>query len=165
MLADGRRQVVGLQFAPDLLGRLYGGESTVSAEAATSVELCSVPRPALETMIAESPALGQRLIRQTLRELDEARDWMVTLGRKTAGEKVASALWLIAAHADPSSEPHDGMMVELPLSRGDLADLLGLTIETVSRELTKLRERGVIEGSNARTMTLLAAQELRAAAG
>src|SRR5690606_22590979 len=85
MLEDGRQQVVGLQFAPDFLGRLYGEQSRITAEAASEVELCTVPRDALEKLVTEHPALERRLLEQTLRELDDARDWMVTLGRKTAG--------------------------------------------------------------------------------
>jgi CRP/FNR family transcriptional regulator len=143
-LEDGRRQLVGLQFAPDFLGRLFSTESSVTAEAASDVELCVVPRPALERMVAENPALEHRLMQQTLRELDEARDWMVTLGRKTAVEKVASFLLLIASHANPDRKEGAPVSFDLPLSRGDIADFLGVTIETVSRQFTKLKSDGVI---------------------
>src|SRR6476620_5272359 len=88
-MADGRQQIVGLQFAPDFLGRPFKAESTVTAQAATEVDLCSFPRGALERMMDQQPGLEQRLLRQTLNELDQARDWMVTLGRKSAAEKVA----------------------------------------------------------------------------
>ena len=82
---------------------------------------------------------------QTLRELDEAREWMVTLGRKTAAEKVASFLYLIATHLDPSADSEQkGRKFILPLTRGDVADFLGLTIETVSRQLSRLRAEKVI---------------------
>jgi CRP/FNR family transcriptional regulator len=128
-MADGRQQIVGLQFAPDFLGRLYGKESAVTAEAASEVDLCRVPRAALEKLVADNPALERRLMQQTLRELDEARDWMVTLGRKTASEKVASFLYLIATHLDPASGSRRAF--DLPLTRADIADFLGLTIETV----------------------------------
>ncbi len=83
-LSDGRQQIVGLQFAPDFLGRPFRSESTLNAEAATDVTLCSFPKDAIERMMRESPELERRLYRQALNELDEARDWMVTLGRKTA---------------------------------------------------------------------------------
>ena len=143
-LEDGRQQVVGLQFAPDFLGRLFGHENVTNAQAASSVELCVVPRPALERMMASNPALERRLLRQTLRELDEARDWMVTLGRKSANEKVASFLLLIATHLDPAGEPGNSAQFDLPLTRADIGDFLGLTIETVSRQMSKLRQAGVI---------------------
>ncbi len=164
VLEDGRQQLVGLQFAPDFLGRLFGRESVLSAEAASTVDLCVIPVPALERMIAKTPALEHRLMQQTLRELDEAREWMVTLGRKTAQEKVASFLQLIAMHADPSADA-DGISFELPLSRADIADFLGLTIETVSRQLTKLRQSGVISISNNRMVEVPDLEALRAMCG
>jgi CRP/FNR family transcriptional regulator len=164
-LEDGRQQVVGLQFAPDFVGRLFGNESRVTAEAASEVELCIVPRPALERMIAETPALEHRLMQQTLRELDEARDWLLTLGRKSAGERVASFLLLIAMHADPDRDDGAPVRFELPLTRGDIADYLGLTIETVSRQLTKLKSDGVIRIEGLRDVEVLDIERLRERAG
>jgi CRP/FNR family transcriptional regulator, anaerobic regulatory protein len=164
-LEDGRQQVVGLQFAPDFLGRLFGQESNVTAEAASDVELCVVPRPALERMIAEAPALEHRLMQQTLRELDEARDWMVTLGRKTATEKVASFLLLIATHADPDRDEGEVIRFDLPLSRSDIGDFLGLTMETVSRQLTKLKTSGAIRSEGLRGIEVPHLDRLREMAG
>jgi CRP/FNR family transcriptional regulator, anaerobic regulatory protein len=164
-LEDGRQQVVGLQFAPDFLGRLFTTESAVTAEAASDVELCVVPRIALERMIAETPALGPRLMQQTLRELDDARDWMVTLGRKSASEKVASFLLLVAMHADPEREDDAPTRFELPLTRGDIADFLALTIETVSRQLSKLKADGVIRLEGLRGVEVKSLDRLRGLAG
>lgn len=150
-LSDGRQQIVGLQFAPDFVGRPFKEESALNAEAATDVSLCSFPKAAIERMMRESPGLERRLLRQTLKELDEARDWMVTLGRKSAAEKVASFLLLIARNIDPAADPdREVAEFELPLTRADIADYLGLTIETVSRQLTKLRADGVIDIRNNR---------------
>lgn len=143
MMSDGRQQIVGLQFAPDFLGRPFRIDSGISADAATDVNVCSFPKAAIERMIKEAPELEHRLLEQTLKELDEARDWMLTLGRKTACEKVASFLYLIATHINPETDP-DSVSFELPLTRSDIADFLGLTIETVSRQLTKLRKEQVI---------------------
>lgn len=146
VMADGRQQIVGLQFAPDFLGRPFEAESAVTAEAATDVQLCSFPRGTLERMIAEQPGLEHRLLRQTLKELDQARDWMVTLGRKTAAEKVASFVLMIARNFDPADASGNGdVAFDLPLSRAEIADFLGLTIETVSRQLTRLHGDGVIK--------------------
>lgn len=151
MLADGRQQLVGLQFAPDFLGRPFSNESPVTAEAASVVEACRFPKSTLENLILHNPDLERRLLDQTLKELDEARDWMVTLGRKTASEKVASFLYLIATHIDPlrSATMHKAAF-DLPLTRADIADFLGLTVETVSRQLTRLRTEGIIEITNNR---------------
>jgi CRP/FNR family transcriptional regulator len=164
VLEDGRQQVVGLQFAPDLLGRPFAAESRVSAETASDVELCMIPKPALEALMRESGALEHRVMMQALRELDEARDWMVTLGRKTAGEKVASFLYLIATHIDPT-ENEALATFDLPLSRADIADFLGLTIETVSRQLSKLKADKVIEITNYRHVTVSDLTQLRLRCG
>lgn len=146
MLSDGRQQVVGLQFAPDFLGRPFSEENQVNAEAASDVELCRFPKGTMEALIRDHPDLERRLLEQTLKELDEARDWMVTLGRKTAAEKVASFLYLIAVHVDPDiGETSMETRFSLPLTRADIADFLGLTVETVSRQLTRLRTDKVIE--------------------
>ena len=153
-LSDGRQQIVGLQFAPDFLGRPFKSESDVRAEAATGVSLCSFPKATVERMMKEAPALEQRLLRQTLKELDEAREWMVTLGRKTAAEKVANFLLLIARNIDPAAPSDRKVKFNLPLIRADIADFLGLTIETVSRQLTKLRAEGIIQIENNRTITV-----------
>lgn len=150
-LSDGRQQIVGLQFAPDFLGRPFKAESDLNAEAATDVSLCAFPRASVERMIRASPELERRLYLQALKELDEARDWMVTLGRKTAGEKIASFLLMIARNIEPAAGT-DRMSArfDLPLTRADIADFLGLTIETVSRQLTRLRADKVIAIENNR---------------
>ncbi|HEV2507234.1 MAG TPA: Crp/Fnr family transcriptional regulator [Mesorhizobium sp.] len=165
-LSDGRQQIVGLQFAPDFLGRPFKSESAVNAEAATNVSLCSFPKAAIERMMKQSPELENRLLRQTLKELDEARDWMLTLGRKTAAEKVASFLLLIANHIDPTlDDGEETVTFDLPLTRTDIADFLGLTIETVSRQFTKLRADGVISIENNRHITVARRERLEARAG
>lgn len=163
-LEDGRQQIVGLQFAPDFLGRLNAEENAVSAEAASHVNLCRVPKAALERMVKSNPALAERLMAQTLRELDEAREWMVTLGRKTAAEKVASFLLLIATHLDPEAEG-DSRRFDLPLSRADIADFLGLTIETVSRQLSRLKTDGIVSIVANRHIEVPRLSKLRACCG
>lgn len=165
-LSDGRQQIVGLQFAPDFLGRPFKTESKVSAQAATDVSLCSFPKAAMERMIKDQPGLEHRLLEQTLKELDEARDWMVTLGRRTAAEKVASFLLLIARNIDPTAGPErSSAAFDLPLTRADIADFLGLTIETVSRQLTKLRADNTIRIENNRRVIVDNLARLEARSG
>ncbi|QKC95499.1 Crp/Fnr family transcriptional regulator [Mesorhizobium sp. NZP2298] len=165
-LSDGRQQIVGLQFAPDFLGRPFQAESTLTAEAATNVELCSFPRQTLERMMKEHPDLEHRLLEQKLRELDQARDWMVALGRKTAAEKIASFLLMIARNIDPTAGPeHRAAAFDLPLSRAEIADFLGLTIETVSRQLTRLRGDNVIRIDNNRHIVVSDLARLAARSG
>ncbi|EHK52314.1 MULTISPECIES: Crp/Fnr family transcriptional regulator [Allomesorhizobium] len=154
-LSDGRQQIVGLRFAPDFLGRPFKVESAINAEAATTVSLCTFPKGAIERMMKESPELQNRLLKQTLNELDAAREWMVTLGRKTALEKVASFLLMIARNIDPAVDPAArSACFDLPLTRVDIADFLGLSDETVSRQFTRLRADGLIRIENKRYVTV-----------
>lgn len=163
MMADGRQQIVGLQFAPDFMGRPFLKESQISAEAAVDIEVCSMPKSVIDRMISETPDLEHKMHEQALKELDEARDWMLTLGRKTAQEKVASFLYMIAMHINP--EDRNKKQFDLPLTRADIADFLGLTIETVSRQMTKLRQDGIIRIENNRHVTCPDFERLRRAAG
>ncbi len=148
-LSDGRQQIVGLQFPPDFLGRIYAKESPYFAEAATDVELCAFPKDGFERMLRRYPDLEHRLFENTLDELDSAREWMLLLGRKTARERVASLLLMIARRASNVGCAHPPEIrlarFSLPLTRADLADYLGLTLETVSRQITNLKKQGVIE--------------------
>lgn len=165
LMPDGRQQIVGLQFAPDFLGRPSTPQPGFFTEAATNVRLCSFPKPVLERMIKESPEMEHRLHEQHMRELDEARDWMLTLGRKTAIEKVASFLLLIVSHIDPErNEDERHIEVELPLKRADIADFLGLTIETVSRQLTNLRKQGIIDINDRKSVEIISRSKLRTVA-
>ena len=164
MMSDGRQQIVGLQFAPHFIGRPFADESALAAEAATDIEICAVSKSALDRMAVHAPDLGHRLHNQALVELDEARDWMLTLGRKTAREKVASFLHLIATHSE--CDRHGGpLRFELPLSRQDIGDFLGLTIETVSRQMTKLRQEKVIHVEGNRNVTVHDLDRLAEVAG
>lgn len=163
LTADGRQQIVGLQFAPDFMGRPFSRQRDVTVEAATEVRVCSFPTGILDGLVRESPDLERKLHEQTLKELDEARDWMLTLGRKTASEKVASFLYMVALHADPETSARTGpLRFDIPLKRSDIADFLGLTIETVSRQMTKLRQTGVITLENNRTVSVMDMDRLRA---
>jgi CRP/FNR family transcriptional regulator len=164
LMSDGRQQIVGLQFAPDMVGRTFSSESTVAVEAATDVRLCSFPRSIIEELMSDAPELEHRLHLQKLKELDDARDWMLTLGRKSAVEKVASFLYLLATHADPENQVKGASVtIELPMKRSDIADFLGLTIETISRQLTNLRKRGLIDIQDRRTVTIASMERLEAA--
>ena len=149
MLADGRQQIVGLLFASDSLGRAFSDKQQTFAEAATDVELCCFPKKKFEQVLAGHPELEHALFEQVLTDLDLARDWMLALGRKSASEKMASFLLQMMHKTELTKCPHDRPSPNrptfvLPLTRGEIADYLGLTIETVSRNFTKLRVDGVI---------------------
>ena len=167
LLEDGRQQIVGLQFAPDFLGRPLKDSSAISADTATTVKLCSFPKHILEKMMQDVPELEHKLLEQTLEELDEARDWMVTLGRKSAQEKTASFLYMVATHTDPELDENEqeNITFDLPLTRSDIADFLGLTIETVSRQITRLRRDKIIEIEHNRHVMVPSLERLRARCG
>jgi len=168
MLPDGRQQIVGLQFAPDFVGRPFSQESALKAEAVTSTVLCTFPRNVLERMITDSPGLEHSLYLQALAELDDARDLLLTLGRKTARERVATFLLMIARHSPRQDEAGEGEIAaefELPLTRAEIADFLGLTIETVSRQLTKLKGSGVIRVEQNRRISVPEMELLEAETG
>ena len=148
VMADGRHQIVGLLFASDFVGRAFDGNWAFSAEAATDVELCSFDRKAFERVLGDYPELEHYLLVSTLDELDAARDWMLLLGSKSAEEKVASFLMFIAKRSrnrgrcsEPRQEPAS---FELPINRADMAAYLGTTVETVSRQITRLKTTNVI---------------------
>lgn len=166
LMADGRQQIVGLQFAPDFLGRPFLETNNVTAEASVTTRLCSFPKKVIDDFVSDVPEMEHILYEQSLRELDEARDWMLMLGRKSALEKVASFLLLILMNNDPERQNNTyPITIELPLKRGDIADFLGVTIETVSRQLTNLRKNGVIEIVDRKSVTINSAERLKSAAG
>ncbi len=163
-LGDGRQQIVGLQFPSDFLGRPYRPDTPYYAEAVTDVHLCTYERSKFEHLVKECPGFEHRLFENTLDELDAAREWMVLLGRKKAEERVASLLLMITrrmmsvgyktAHAETHPDPHAAATFDLPLSRAEIADFLGLTIETVSRQFTRLKVAGLIGLEGARTIVV-----------
>lgn len=165
LLADGRQQIVGLQFAPEFIGKPFGKISSVSIEAATSVEICVFPKADFERMLKVEPDFEHRLLEQTLLQLDEARNWMMTLGRKTAIEKVASFLVLLTHHLGQHHDTSNRQFhLELPLTRSEIADFVGLTIETVSRQFTALQKDGLIRVQHNTQVTILDHNRLEARA-
>ncbi len=144
---DGRIQMLGLLLPSDFIGRPGREESAYDVTAVKDVTLCCFRRKPFETMLRDSPHLAERLLEMTLDELDAAREWMLILGRKTAREKIASLLAIIARreHAAPFSATDPYITLELPLTREAMSDYLGLTLETVSRQMSALRQDGIIQ--------------------
>lgn len=146
LLPDGRRQMVGLLFPSDFVGR--PGRSCIDYDvvAATAVTLCMFRKGEFERLLRSHPVLERRLLAMTLDELDAAREWMLLLGRKTAREKLATLLVTMARRDSALSRrtPWDGQRVPLRLTRQAIADYLGLTIETVSRQLGAMRRDGLV---------------------
>jgi CRP/FNR family transcriptional regulator len=140
-MEDGRMQMVGLLLPSDFVGRPGRVSAPYEVVAATDVTLCMFNRSAFETMMAETPHVANRLLEMSLDELDAARDWMLVLGRKTAREKVATLLAIVLRRASTAAHP---LRADLPLTREAMATYLGLTIETVSRQISALKKDGII---------------------
>ncbi|AWB50430.1 transcriptional regulator [Gemmobacter aquarius] len=146
-MEDGRRQMVGLLLPSDFVGRPGRDKAAYDVTATTDLVMCCFRKKPFEEMMGTTPHIAQRLLEMTLDELDAAREWMLLLGRKTAREKIASLLAIIARR-DASLKlktPKGSLVFDLPLTREEMADYLGLTLETVSRQISALKRDGVIE--------------------
>ena len=156
-MPNGSQQIVGLFGAGDFLGRPFGGEARATAVATNEVEVCWFPRSTVEGLAASSNKLKDWLYEHVADELEKAQEWIMLLGRMTAEQKMAVFLLSVmktAADGKPEPAPTREMVIELPLSRTEIADYLGLTIETVSRQITRLRERHVISAGNTRSVVV-----------
>ncbi|MBS0270111.1 MAG: Crp/Fnr family transcriptional regulator [Proteobacteria bacterium] len=158
-MSDGRQQIVGLQFASDFIGRPYRERSAYEVTAVNEVHLCTYDRGQFERLVREFPGFERRLFENTLDELDAAREWMLLLGRKSAEEKVASFILMVSKRIDAvgcqSGQVQEPAKFELPISRAEIADFLGLTIETVSRQFSRLKAKKIIGLDGARTVVVL----------
>jgi CRP/FNR family transcriptional regulator len=148
-LSDGRQQIVALLFPGDFLGRPYRAEFPYTAETAVEVQLCCYGRTYFERFLEEQGNLKHIFLERTLDAVDAARDWMLLLGRKTAREKVAALLFTILRRISlpcPACKAGQSGQVIMPLTRNEMADYLGLRVETVSRQLKRLEEEdGIIK--------------------
>jgi CRP/FNR family transcriptional regulator len=154
-MEDGRRQMVGLLLPSDFVGRPGRSTAAYDVTATTDLVMCCFRKKPFEELILSTPHISQRLLEMTLDELDAAREWMLLLGRKTAREKIASLLAIIARR-DVSLNPRakGPIVFDLPLTREEMADYLGLTLETVSRQVSALRRDGVISLEGKRHVTV-----------
>jgi CRP/FNR family transcriptional regulator len=141
LLPDGRRQIAGFLFPGDFLGITLEEEHAFTAEAIGPSNLCRFSRRQFERFTTEHPALERRLYTAAAHELAAARQQLVLLGRKTATERLASFLLMLSGRCRSMS---GGDEIEFPMPRADIADYLGIRIETVSREITALKTARVI---------------------
>jgi CRP/FNR family transcriptional regulator len=163
LLPDGRRQVTGFLFSGDFLGLTHNEAYAYSAEAILPTTLCRFPRLRFEALLEEIPALEHRLLGMAAHELAAAQEQMLLLGRKSARERIVSFLLMLSDVARRRGQPDDPVL--LPMSRADIADYLGLTNETISRALTRLKTEGLIRLVDERRIALLRAGDLRRIAG
>lgn len=162
-MEDGRTQVVGLLLPSDFIGRPGREAIEFDVTAVTDVTLCSFERGPFEKLLFEVPHISQRLMEMALDELDAARDWMLLLGRKTAREKIASFLQMLVRRSKVGGT--DIPQITLPLTRDEMANFLGLTLETVSRQLSSLKKDGIIQFVDRRNFEVLDAMALQDATG
>ncbi|MCI5109138.1 MAG: Crp/Fnr family transcriptional regulator [Marivita sp.] len=155
-MEDGRTQMVGLLLPSDFVGRPGRSTAAYDVVATTDMVMCCFRKAPFEDLMERTPHIAQRLLQMTLDELDAAREWMLVLGRKTAREKIASLLSIIARRdATLNMAGLDGPVTfDLPLTREAMADYLGLTLETVSRQVSALKKDGIIQLEGKRHITV-----------
>lgn len=162
ILPDGRRHIAKFLNAGDFFGLSDAMECDSNVEAITPCTLTRYLRRDFDTLINADAATGSQLLRLVFRQLDLNNRLLLSLGRKTASERLASFLLsFIPRNADSCQE----VTIDLPMCRSDIADHLGLTIETVSRLITKFRQRrwiSLIDSQTVRILSLEALEELAA---
>jgi CRP/FNR family transcriptional regulator len=162
LLPDGRCQIVGFDFAGSLLGLAALEDYTFSAEAITPLRICRISRKGLSDLLRDCREMEQRLLRFAVGDLIRAQEQILLLGRKTAIERIASFLFLQLTRPQPRAMRPP--RIYLPMSRTDIASYLGMSIETVSRTLAKLKNRGLIAVPNVREIDVLDRSRLKALA-
>lgn len=150
-LFDGRRRIIDFAYPGDFIGLGVLGEHIMSAQATCPARVRCLSAAALESLAETDASLALKLYKSVCQDLLAARSLLVTVGQRSAVERMAAFLLALHRRGSDASD-----VIKLAMRRSDIADLLGLTIETVSRTLTKLREMGVIEvEQGGTTVTLL----------
>jgi CRP/FNR family transcriptional regulator len=162
--ADGAETIVGLLYPGDFVGQPFADSNHHDVVAVTDVELCVFPRGAFERALSDHPRMERLLLERTLAELDRARLGLVRMANASAGARVAGFVDDIGRRQAPACRPAAMPAFDLPLSRGEMADLLGLTIETVSRQLKRFEAAGVMQLVGRRGVIVRDAPALAAAA-
>ncbi|TKD53147.1 Crp/Fnr family transcriptional regulator [Sphingomonas baiyangensis] len=157
--AAGIERIVALVHPAGMLGRLFAPQMRYDAVALTDSRLCVFARAEFETLMADEPALVRAVLDRTLADLDAARELADLIGRREARGRVAGLLLAFARAAGPGCHPL--VCFDLPLSRGEIAGLTGLTIETVSRQFSALEAAGLVRRIGARGIELVDPARLR----
>ncbi len=163
LLPDGRRQITGFLGPGDFLGLFRHDTYAYGAEAIDDVELCCIGHIDLERLMIKMPEVRDRLLEMSRDELSAAQEQMLLLGRKSAREKLLSFLLFKVQH-DCGPDAARSATLDLPMSRSDIADFLGLTIETVSRTFSDLRKQNLIDLPTAQHVAIPDLEALEAAA-
>ena len=152
--ADGRERILSLVHPSGFVGEMFGPYMRHDVVALGDSELCVFSGPAFADAIERYPRLGHALLRRTQEDLFASRELLALTGNGSAEQRVAGAL-LSLARAASDSPCHPATRFDLPLSRGELADMLGITIETVSRMLTRFERDGSIRREGKRGIELV----------
>lgn len=160
LLPDGRRHIIGFAGRGDFLGLTNGLHYTYSAEVLESTRMCRFPRLELNNLFDRYPHLQKQLLKEATNIIVASQEQMVLLGRKTAREKVASFLLNRLGTMEQENN-----QVSLPMTRADIADYLGLTMETVSRTLGWLKNKGFISYINSHLVRIESIEKLTLLAG
>ena len=163
LLSDGRRQVTGFLFASDFLGLSVADSYAYTAEALTDTSLCRFDRAKFIKLLDRFPKLEYRLLELASNELVEAQAHMVMLGQKRTMEKVSATLVHLMNRLGRKYD--DGIIIDLPMSRTDLAEYAGVSTETVSRCFTRLRKLGIIRLPTVSSVHVLREDELERLSG
>lgn len=161
---DGEERILALIHPAGFAGELFQPFAHYDVVALSDSRVCTFARRDFEAAVSRFPALGMALLRRSQDDLHAARDLLALTSRKEAKTRVA-ALILALAQAASDSPCHPARRFELPLTRGEIANLAGLTIETVSRRMTQLESDGIIQREGARGIVLQDANRLAELAG
>jgi CRP/FNR family transcriptional regulator len=163
LLPDGRRHVLSFLQAGDYFGLDENGAYVSTVEAVTDCSLVRYPRRQFDALLESNAGTGWQIFRLMCHQLTANNRMLLLLGRKTAAERMASFL-LGFAERNAGGATHD-VTLALPMSRSDIADHLGLTIETVSRLVSKFRQRRLVRLLSAHELVIPDLDDLREAAG
>lgn len=163
LLSDGRRQIIDFAYPGDYIGLGVLPDHVFDAQATCSAKIRCLSTTALEHEAASDASLALKLYKAVSAELVAARSLLVSVGQKTAMERVAA--FLVNLHARNVNGETERDVVKLPMRRSDIGDMLGLTIETVSRTITKLRTMRVIDVINGTEVHVLSTERLKELAG
>ena len=162
LLPDGRQQVVGFRFRGDLVGYAAGPKYPFDAELLTPGQFCRIERVRLDTLLRRYPLMERRVLDLCLSELAATQEHLVTVARRSAEARVASfLLGLSEVHRRRGISQPD---LPMPMTRGDIGDFLGLTLETVSRTFTAFKRSGWIAEPGGQKLRILDMPTLQALA-
>ena len=156
-MPDGKQQVLGFRFEGDILGFTSGRQFNADAEMLTEGSVCRVSRRDFEGLMARYPAMQRRMVDLCTQELERTQEQLVTVGRRQAEQRVAA--FLLSLAAAQRMRNLNTQAFEMPMTRAEIGDLLGLALETVSRAFSALRRRGLVcePGGNRLELPQLAA--------